>query len=370
MYWYGRDEDRKFEEKVDFITLNSVDSIVLDEAPDFLDYLYFHNVLDKFCWLIKFQYSERDTVKRKKYRIDTLFQHFINDNSFKIEKASKCISDSVTEEQIEYHLTKGWLNELVRSVPLHPDYLDVGTMLSSWDGPGSEGLMSWNIIQSYYAFYEFMCCIGLAINPELDVRGHRNTAKEYSNKIIGKGQKRVLFYPFNLTSKTPKSYIPEHPKHCQYHYATYPREPGRGIVDLEDEMQKAFAVLSKKGKRSIFDIMYELRLWANYTGVQTLMKLSDGGYQRFLARNLAILVYFSAGMAELTAISALGETKYKGLLKRFSCNYIDKHERYVRSKFLIPSYIRLRSYKHLGLINGSIDFIVPGSSDPVRFINV
>ena len=149
MFW---DEDRKYDEQKDFITFDSVDSLILDDAPDFLDYLYFHNVIDKFCWLLKFQYSERDVVKRKKYRIDTLFQNYIHLNKYKIEKAAKCISSSISKEKIEYHLSKGWLNELVRSVPLHADYLEIGTMLSRWDEPGSEGLTSWNIVQSYYAF--------------------------------------------------------------------------------------------------------------------------------------------------------------------------------------------------------------------------
>jgi|GEM_PF-6284114 len=68
MFWLGRDEDRKFDAKKDFITLDSVDSLVLDKDPDFLDYLYFHNVIDKFCWLLKLQYSKRETVKKKNYR--------------------------------------------------------------------------------------------------------------------------------------------------------------------------------------------------------------------------------------------------------------------------------------------------------------
>ena len=109
---------------------------------------------------------------------------------------------------------------------------------------------------------------------------------------------------------------------------------------------------------------------ANYTGVQSLMKLTDGGYQKFLMRNIAMLVFFVGGMAEFAAISALGESKYLGILKRFSLDYIDKHERFARNKFLVPFYIRLRSYKHLGLIDGSIDFIIPESIDPVRFIEV
>ena len=83
--------------------------------------------------------------------------------------------------------------------------------------------------------------------------------------------------------------------------------------------------MNSSGKKSIFDLLYELILWANYTGVQLLMKLSDGGYQKILVRNLATLVCFSGGMAELTAIAALGEKRYKGLLKKFSINYQSKH---------------------------------------------
>lgn len=363
------DEDRKFTEKRDFITLDSVDSLVLDDAPDFLDYLFYHNVLDKFCWLMKFQYSDRETVKRKKYRIDTTFQRFAKRN-FRADRAQKALSQAMDESKLEYHLTKGWLNEAVRSVPLHPDYLEAGTLLSKWDGPGSEGLASWNVIQSYYAFYEYICTLTASIDPSVDTRGHRSVAREFSNRLIGTASNRLVFYPFNLTSRTPKRYIPTHPPYLQFHYASYPREPGRHIDDLEIEIQQAFKLLGGKGKRSVCDFFYDLRLWANYTGVQSLMKLTDGGYQKFLMRNIAILVFFVGGMAEFAAISALGESKFLGILKRFSLDYIDKHERFARNKFLVPFYIRLRSYKHLGLIDGSIDFIIPESIDPVRFIEI
>ena len=87
-------------------------------------------------------------------------------------------------------------------------------------------------------------------------------------------------------------------------------------------------------------------------------------------RNLATVVYFMAGMAEMASLFAVGEAKYLDTLKLFSIDYIDKHKRFARNKYLIPVYIRLRSYKHLGLISAPIDFIIPESGDTIEFINV
>lgn len=87
-------------------------------------------------------------------------------------------------------------------------------------------------------------------------------------------------------------------------------------------------------------------------------------------KNLATIVFFAGGTAELSVIFSLGEAAYLDMLKRFATGYIDKNERFAKNKYLIPTYIRLRSYKHLGLLSGSIDFIIPKSDDPVKFINV
>ena len=179
-----------------------------------------------------------------------------------------------------------------------------------------------------------------------------------------------MFYPFTLSSSTPAHYIPAHPKHCQYHYATYPRDPGRAINDIEHEVQKSFEIIGKGERISLIDTLYELRKWANYTGVQSLLKLADGGYQGFLMKNLATIVFFAGGMAELAVLFALGESKYLGILKNFSSEYINKNERFARNKFLIPAYIRLRSYKHLGILSSRIEFIIPDLADPIQFIDI
>lgn len=364
------DEQKTYETRADFITVDSVDSFVLERAPEFVDYLFFHNVLDKFCWLIRLQYGDRDTVKKKRYRLDTLFQRFLLSVKFSTDKASKCQAATSEDElnKLEYHLTKGWLNELVRSDPLHPDMVQFGTALQAWPGPGSGGLASWNVIQSYYAFYEFISCIVASISPNVDTRGHKVVGREFANHSLGKGRDRLLFYPFTITNTTKA--FPDHPEFTKFHYATYPREPGRSINDLEEEIKKAFGLVSKNGKASIYNLMYELRLWANYTGVSSLMTLTDGGYQKFLMRNLGALVYFVGGMAELAFLSAAGPAYFLGALKRFSTDYIDKHERFARHKYLIPSYVRLRSYKHLGILDAPIDFIIPERIDPIHLVDV
>lgn len=362
-------EHKSFETRRDFIPFDSVDSLVLERDPSFEDYLFFHNLLDKFCWMAKLHYGDKDTVKRKKHRLDTLFQGMIRSGAFSIEKAAKCLSKDATEEQLRYHLTKGWLNELVRSHPLHPDYLLIGTNVGQWSTPGAGGFASWNIIQSYYAFFEYLATICVGVDPTLKANGHKVVSKFFNNHCIGKANGRILFYPFTLLDTTTN--FPEHPKHCGFHYATYPREVGRSIGDLEYEMTKAFSLISQqnKGARTSFvDVFYELRLWANYTGVQSIITLSDGGYQKFLSQNLATIVFLMGGMAELSYISRFGVPSYLGMLKRFSLDYIDKHESFARNKFLIPAYIRLRILNHYGIAKTNMDFFVPQPIDPVIFI--
>lgn len=357
---------KQYKTRRDFIPLDSVDSLVLERDPTFEKYLFFHNLLDKFCWCAKLHYSDRDIVKRKRYRLDTLFQNVLRTVAPSLGKATSCIHSNADAERIEYHITKGWLNELVRSHPLHPDYLFIGTNLGQWSTPGAGGFASWNIIQSYYSFYEYIAAICAALDPTAKADGHKVVARYFNNHGIGKGVGRLVFYPFTLTSST-KSF-PTHPHHCNFHYATYPREVGRSITELEQELVQAYKMLSVEShgtKTSIFDLFYALRLWSNYTGVQSVIALSDGGYQKFLSRNLATLVFLAGGMAELTYLAAFGEAKYLGMLKRFSTGYIEKHESFARNKFLIPPYIRLRVLKHVRLLRNRIDFIIPHPIDPV-----
>lgn len=355
--------------KEDFIP-DSVDLVLLARDPSFVDYLFFHNVLDKFCWVAKLHYADRETVKRKRYRLDTLFQRCLLANKVRREKARKCLCSTPHENRLEFHITKGWHNELVRSDPLLPDYLEIGTQLTGWKGPGSGGMIAWNVIQSYYAAFEFYSCVAVATDAGLEIEGHKQLSSRFNNHVLGKACDRLVFYPFSLSSATPRARFPPHPQHCQYHYASYPREMGRGVAEIEIEVQKALQFLGKGQKSSLLDVLYAFRLWANYTGVQGLIKLADGGYQGFLMKNLGMIVFFIAGMAELAVLFSLGESTYLRMLKEFSTPFIDMNERFARNKYLIPPYIRLRAYKHLGIIHGDTRFIIPEPPDPVQLIEM
>ena len=87
-------------------------------------------------------------------------------------------------------------------------------------------------------------------------------------------------------------------------------------------------------------------------------------------KNLGMIVFFIAGMAELAVLFSLGEPAYLGMLKAFSASFIDKNERFARNKYLIPPHIRLRVYKHLGIVRGDTGFIIPEPADPVQFISM
>src|SRR5262245_16801276 len=47
-------------------------------VPDGLeDYSEWHQVIDYFCWLIKLSYSSRENLKKKSFRLDSLFASYI-----------------------------------------------------------------------------------------------------------------------------------------------------------------------------------------------------------------------------------------------------------------------------------------------------
>ena len=71
------------------------------------------------------------------------------------------------------------------------------------------GFASWNIIQSYYAFYEYLATICVAIDSATKADGHKVIAKAFQQSCNWQGRwPRLVHYPFNLTSST--STFPDH----------------------------------------------------------------------------------------------------------------------------------------------------------------
>lgn len=344
-------------------------SAYYDYCPELINYHPFHDFLDRYCWLIKLFYSDTDNIKKKKYRLDVLFQNFISKNNFSLEKLSDQLKTTKgNEAKIIFHLQKGWYNELARSLPLNPEYLKIGTDLKGSVADSTS--VSWNITQTYYSVYEYTNSLAFIFNKKIDTAQHRKSTNIFNNSVLNTIKKNVFFYPFFLSSQntSPGKY----PIHSKYKYASYPRDITKNIESVNKDVIKAFKRLSKENNDtpvSLVDFLFEFRVWANYTGVDTIIKLKNGHLLEYLYKNLGIINFFTGGISELAVIAKLGEEKYIEVFKEFANDYILEQPQFVQNILLIPIFIRHRIYKNLGIISTDLPFLSSMYNDPVIIVN-
>lgn len=98
---------------------------------DLSDYMFYHNSLDEFIWLIKLAYSPKEHIKRRKYSVNILFQYYIK-NAIDFDKLSRHISSPKTSnpDRFIYYLKQGWYNELAAAYPYSPLQDDAGTNIA------------------------------------------------------------------------------------------------------------------------------------------------------------------------------------------------------------------------------------------------
>jgi hypothetical protein len=61
---------------------------------------------------------------------------------------------------------------------------------------------------------------------------------------------------------------------------------------------------------TLFDFLHDFRVWANYLDIDNMLSLWGQGYKAFLDQNLAAILFFIGGIAELCVVAALGEDAY------------------------------------------------------------
>ncbi|WP_416670131.1 hypothetical protein [Egbenema bharatensis] len=342
--------------------IGSLDDFYLYEYyPEITEYLFFHDTIDITCWLLKLRYSSKETIKKKKYRIDSILDGFLRENKISINKIRSSIGKKFSQDKFIFHLTKGWYNELVRLVPVPSDFLEVGTKLETSNYVGKSP--SWNIIQTYYSIYEYTNSIVFTNTDNLRTEQHRKSTSFFNNNLFSKMNNTTIFYPFNISTahKNSISILRGGEKDFwKYKYSKCPRFPEKSIYDLEN-MYIDF--MAEHG--NVLDFMYKFRVWANYLGISTIIEIEEGHLLCFLYKNLSLLCFFYAVMAELTAIAFLGEEKTVQLLRELSEKYIFKQSNLRDNWYLIPQFIRFRLYSKHGFVGKSIDFLVPPNPDPL-----
>jgi hypothetical protein len=378
---YGVDIQIDFEnqKKLKFLSENpEYHKKVLDFNPSFyydycmelIEYHPFHDFIDRYCWLIKLYYTDKKDIKNKKFRLDTIFQNFLLKNKFSIEKFSKKIKkEKGNSNKIIFHLKKGWYNELSRSLPLNKKFLEIGTKINGSVADATS--TSWNITQTYYSIYEYTNSMAFLDNLTINTKQHRTPTNIFNNGTLRKFKKNIFFYPFFISSHDNKP--TEYPKHLRYEYTAYPRDRTKRLPEVNKDVVKELKKLSKNNKEkpiSLVDFLYEFRVWANYTGVDTIIKIKNGSLIEFLYKNLGTLNFFIGGLAELSAIAKLGEDKYMEIFNDFVNDYILQQPQFVNDLFLLPIFVRHRIYKHLKIISTDLPFLTPMYNDPLLMVNL
>lgn len=365
---------------------------------DFTDYMFYHNSLDEFIWLIKLAYSPKEHIKRRKYSSNILFQYYIK-NTIDFDRLGKHVSSPKTNnpDRFIYYLKQGWYNELASAYPYNESQDDAGTNISLPKGNNlwqTELFPSWAITKTYYSIYAHYNSLLFTHIKKCNTYSHRNPTNHFNNVLLHKFGTILLKYPFNIMvsdiEKPLTGFRYFDRKEWQYQYANYPREldydkkyialktdmdnatpeeiefvisllqqhhhpKSNTIYDVERQyyknLKRVRSILKCRAPVNIVDLMYLFRTWANYTGSDTYIDLQKGGYLRFLQKNLYVLNYFFAGLNELAAIMFLGENRFTEVFNGFYKSFIETREEMVSGWYYLPFINRIRIYQHLKLIN-------------------
>lgn len=359
-------ENKKYQDLIFYLN----PSYFYDYCPELIDYLVFHDFVDRFCWLIKLWYAPKEVIKKRTYRIDTLFQYFIRKNKFDIKQLSKLIGKANSKDKYSFHLKKGWYNELVRSVPLKSKYLKIGTNID--EEIDNRYAIGWNIVQSYYSIYEYCNSLVFTNNSCLDTKQHNKSIQYLNNNLLNKFSNKIAPYPFNIKypNKDKISNLRGGiDKHLKYKYARFPRDLQKDITGIERDIIKYYKhSYEGKGIISFVNLLHEFRIWANYLGIDVVTQLREGFLLSYLYRNLGMLCFFYGGISEIMAIAFLGENEVIDMLEELYNKYILENDEYKDNMYLIPVFMRFRIYKSMGLISKDIPFLIPRKDDPIIFI--
>lgn len=362
------------------------------------DYMFYHNSLDEFIWLIKLAYSSIEHIKKRKYSVNILFQCYIK-NSIDFNKVEKNISSPKANnlDKFIYYLKQGWYNELAAAYPYGPLQDEAGTnvaLTEDYDLWQTELFPSWAITKVYYSIYVYYNSLLFTHTKECNTYRHRNSTNHFNNVLLCKFSTILLKYPFNIMVSDKRyplaDFRPFERKEWKYQYATYPREldydkkhialetdmgtttpeemesivrlirekrnsKAPTIYDVENQyyenLQRVRSTLKCKAPVNIVDLMYLFRTWANYTGSSTYIDLQKGGYLRYLQKNLYALNYFFGGLNELAAIAYLGEDQFTKIFNEFYGSFIETRKEILCKWYYLPLINRIRIYQHLGFIN-------------------
>jgi len=327
-----------------------------------------HTILDELVWLFKICYSDKSRIKKKRFKLELIFQNYLKENKVTLSKLSRVFESNERPNQrlISDDLQRGWYNELAFLVPLKKSTL--GLSFNDLDINSEISFQrfafpSWKIIETYYSIYFYLRAITLLKTSNFRLEEHKSTITCFKNNLLKPLERVIWKFPLNI------SYIPEvrcnrkslylnKLNHLRFQYSYHPRPPHKDAFQIFDDIYNAFRRKAKaKNSQShytIFDFLLEFRIWANYLDINNLLSLHSSGFKGFLDQNLSLLLFVIGGISELCFISVVGANKYVNLLQRlydlFASNNPELEKEFSCTAIFQRSFI----YQKLGFIEKTI----------------
>jgi excisionase family DNA binding protein len=328
-----------------------------------------HELLDELVWLLKVSYSKPNDIKRKQFRLDQLFLNFLKFHKVTLPKMKRALiaSSRTRKRLITDDLKRGWYNELAYALPLKPETLGLSFKdLERNKRSATErfAFPSWRITSAYYSAYFFLRSMVLEKQPNLRLEEHGTTISSFKNNLMGSLSRVIWKFPFSIQSMPSDSpgFMRGIP-HLKYAYCSHPRPPMRSPSQLHEHIFRTFRKRGRKNGRSIcytiFDYLHDFRVWANYLEIDNLLNLYGGWYKSFLDQNLSVLLFFIAGMAEVSYISLFGAREYSKTIQHFYSLMVASDTVNENEINYIPQYQRLAVYRSLGFTDLDLLRTVP-----------
>jgi len=348
-----------------------------EHHPELREYLEFHDTIDRFAWLIKLRYADKEMLKTRRYRIDELYQLFLKELSYDSAKLKRnLVTKHASKEKFKFHLLQGWYNEISAGYPFSQDF-NIGSSLDYIeDDAGLILFPSWKVIKYYYSIYSYYNALVFTENSAITTEQHRKPSLYFNRHQLDKYSKFLFKFPFNIyyrKGEKRRSFFDVSKKEWKYLYARWPRDPEKTIYDIEnnyiDDLVSMFKSDSTiKDKMSILDVLFNFRIWCNYQGIETITKLKQGGLLLFLERNLYTISFFVGGLVELMAVAFFGEEDFRFIFQDFYYNYIQDNELLYEKWHKIPQIIRYRIYRHFDFVQKNPRGFKPPNEDKLNLI--
>jgi excisionase family DNA binding protein len=332
------------------------------------DYSKWHDLLDEMTWLLKVCYSSPKAIKRKKFRLDSLFAEYLRTSNITLKNVRAAFRSrtEMPRALIVADLKRGWYNELAYAMPLRASTIG----LSFSDIACNKSIAnvrfafpSWRVTTAYYAAYFYLRAITLQNQNGFRLEQHGATISCFKNGTVNAIGGTLWRFPFDIAyvpgqRMFRRSTMAVSLPHARHQYSQHPRAPHRSPLEILDNIYSTFKKRGqgrgKTDKHTLFDFLHDFRVWANYQDIDNLLSLWGEGYKAFLDSNLSTLLFFIGGMSELAFICVFGFDEYQSELQHFYDLFAANNSEIERSFSGTPPYQRLQVFNQMELVVGDI----------------